>query len=142
MATNLCPICNDWTLETEHDLARGMCTPCSNRLGVVVMPPARRRAVPCRGCNGMKFVRAIPREISAWPAPYNADPLVSLMTVTYEDPERSGPLNARGGLGLLEVYVCKKCGLVEWYCGDVEQIPIGPRYMTEEIDYESETPYR
>lgn len=63
MATNLCPICNDWTLETEHDLARGMCTPCGNRLGVVVMPPARRRALPCRGCNGMKFVRAIPREI-------------------------------------------------------------------------------
>ncbi len=138
----LCPICRAKELDDDNDTARGMCTLCSNRLGVIVMPPARRRAIPCRGCNGMKFVRAIPREISAWPAPYNSDPLVSLMTVTYEDPEPGEPLNARGGLGLLEVYVCKKCGLVEWYCNDVERIPIGPRYMTEDIDYEPDKPYR
>lgn len=138
----LCPICRAAHLEEGNDAARGMCSQCSNRLGVIVMPPARRKAIPCRGCNGMKFVRAIPREISAWPATYSADPLVSLMSVTYEDPEPGEPLNARRGLGLLEVYVCKKCGLVEWYCNDVEHIPIGPRYMTEDIDYEPGDPYR
>jgi len=138
----LCPICRAAQLDEGTDTVRGMCPQCANRLGVVAMPPARRKAMPCRNCNSMKFVRAIPREISAWPAPYNSDPLVSLMTVTYEEPELGEPLNARGGLGLLEVYVCKKCGLVEWYCNDVERIPIGPRYMTEDIDYESDTPYR
>lgn len=138
----MCTVCRSWQLEDGPDLAREMCSPCANRVGVVAMPPARRKAIPCRGCNGMKFVRAIPRELSAASAPYSSDPLVSLMNVTYEQPALGEPLDARGGRGLLEVYVCKKCGLVEWYCNDVERIPIGPRYMTEDVDYESDAPYR
>ena len=47
-------------------------------------------------------------------------------------------------MGLLETYICKKCGFVEWYCIDTHNIPIGPHTMTEEIDYAArgDTPYR
>ena len=33
-----------------------------SELGVIEMPPMRRRASPCLKCNGQKFVRVIPRE--------------------------------------------------------------------------------
>lgn len=47
-------------------------------------------------------------------------------------------------MGLLEAYICRTCGAVEWYCVDVEKIPIHPHLMTEEIDYDADRagPYR
>lgn len=50
----------------------------------------------------------------------------------------------QAGVGLLETYICKKCGAVEWYCVDVEKIPVHPHLMSEEIDYakRGEGPYR
>jgi hypothetical protein len=51
-----------------------------------------------------------------------------------------GPEHARG---LLEMYVCRHCGFVEWYCLDPARLPIGPQYMTEIVEYESqERPFR
>lgn len=54
------------------------------------------------------------------------------------------PIDVGLGLGLLELYICKQCGLVEWFCIDPEHIPIEASYMTEEIDYEATStgPYR
>jgi len=85
----------------------------------------------------------MPREVTKRAAP---------MTVTfmYRAPtERmltslTTPIDVGLGLGLLEVYVCKQCGLVEWFCIDPEHIAIGPSYMTEELDYEATRsgPYR
>ena len=48
------------------------------------------------------------------------------------------------GLGLLETYICRWCGAVEWYCVDVERIPEHPHLMSEAIDYDGagDTPYR
>jgi hypothetical protein len=49
---------------------------------------------------------------------------------------------SRQGFGVFEAYICKKCGFVEWYCHAPEQIPIGPEYMTEDVDVEGDAPYR
>ena len=46
------------------------------------------------------------------------------------------------GRGLLENYICKGCGFIEWYCADPDKIPIGPEFMTDEIDYDQDAPYR
>jgi hypothetical protein len=46
------------------------------------------------------------------------------------------------GLGLLELFVCRGCGLVEWYCNDPENLPIGPMYATELVDVRPASPYR
>lgn len=55
------------------------------------------------------------------------------MTVTY-----AAPIEPRLGYGYLELYICRKCGLVEWICNDPERIPIGPGFMTEAIAYDRE----
>jgi hypothetical protein len=46
------------------------------------------------------------------------------------------------GHGVLETYVCAGCGFVEWYCQDPTSIPIGPEYMSDILDYATDTPYR
>ncbi|MGN6105742.1 MAG: hypothetical protein ACTHU0_11600 [Kofleriaceae bacterium] len=46
------------------------------------------------------------------------------------------------GHGVLEMYICARCGFIEWYCQDPESIPIGPEYMTEIIDHAPDEPYR
>lgn len=72
------------------------------------------------------------------------------MTVTYETQVHEGllavgaaPIDPSRGIGMLEQYICASCGAVDWYCRNPEAIPIGPRYMTEDVVYESSgTPYR
>jgi len=143
MSNPTCSFCTKRMLSSDRDRHLEMCEPCSAELGVMPLPPPRRPPVPCRCCKGQQFIRAIPREVTKRAAP---------MTVTfmYRGPtERmlsplTTPIDVGLGLGLLEVYVCKQCGLVEWFCIDPEHIAIGPSYMTEELDYEatSSGPYR
>jgi hypothetical protein len=46
------------------------------------------------------------------------------------------------GKGQLESYTCLACGYVEWWCPDPAEIPIGPEYMSELVDYTPGAPYR
>jgi hypothetical protein len=148
MAT--CHICKHREMTTPWEQSVDMCTECANTLGVMPMMPTRRPARPCDRCNGMSFIRAVPREIGPKVGADYGWQVVSPMTVTYEywyeerrSTREAAPLDTRKAYGFLEQYICKKCGFVEWYCNDPERIPIGPAYMTEEIDYgASDTPYR
>lgn len=53
-----------------------------------------------------------------------------------------GSPDPRDGLGLLEMVICRGCGLTDWYCIDPERIPIGPQYMTEQVSLDGVAPYR
>jgi hypothetical protein len=53
-----------------------------------------------------------------------------------------GPVPFDYGHGQLDAFICKKCGFVEWYCNDVDSIPIHAHLGTEDVDYEPDTPYR
>jgi hypothetical protein len=127
-----------------------VCFKCRDKLGIVGLPPSRRKAKPCAHCQGMKFVRVVPRELSAGGSDYVAREAAP-MTATIA-PEVSPKLIFSGnsvssaqvnqGVGRLEMYICQGCGFVEWFCQDPENIPIGTEYMSEAIDYSSETPYR
>lgn len=106
----------------------------------------------------MKFVRVIPRELSAIPRAPNSDYFhqqAAPMGLTIE-PQRpasghfvgdawrhdvSDPA-PKGARGIVETYVCTQCGFMEWYCPQPATIPIGPEYMADVVDYNAETPYR
>ena len=116
-----------------------LCVHCADAYGVIPMAPSRRPPRPCGQCNGMEFVRAIPRELARRTSP---------MAVTYQHEYQTvpiaGPLavDPRKPYGFLEMFICRKCGFVEWYCANPEHIPIGPQFMTEIVDYGSDSPYR
>jgi len=135
-------------IDTPWEHATTLCTACANAFGVMPMLPARRPARPCERCNGMQFVRAIPRELTAFGSE-RVNEVASPMPVTYQHEVKPGffgthavTIDSRKAYGYLELYICRKCGFIEWYCSDPSTIPLGPAYMTEAIDYESTEPYR
>lgn len=127
-----CAVCNRMLLPGSEG-QRSVCPECARDAGTIEMPPARRPATPCARCKHTKLVRVIPRELAAGAA--------GPMYAAYRfQPIRA--LDPREGHGVLEAYICKACGFVEWYCQAPEEIPIGPEYMTEEIDVDAGGPYR
>lgn len=121
-----CALCQRMLLPPEEN--RSVCVDCAQRSGAIVMPPPRRRTAPCSKCNHTKLVRVIPREVR--------DTSAGPMFATYPFPI------GLAGLGMFEVFICKQCGFAEWYCHAPEEIPIGPEYMTEEVDAGGDGPYR
>lgn len=45
-------------------------------------------------------------------------------------------------IGLVEAYICHKCGFTELYTRDAQSIPIGIEYGTELFDVGGDGPYR
>lgn len=141
-----CPVCKKHELRSAAERQTQLCASCADSLGVIPMPAPRRPKVPCSKCNGLSFVRAVPREVSPMVGNEYRQ-LASPMAVTFGGQHAGwlGGINAdpRRAFGLLEVYVCRGCGFVEWYCSDPEKIPIGPHFMTESLDYGAPAgPYR
>lgn len=144
-----CRVCEQ---ELYGRAVQRICPECTEKLGIVEMPPARRGARPCSVCNHMKFIRVIPREYSAYATKNGYVTSSAPMTLTRETGATdrlvfSGKqvpqtANRESGRGSLETYVCTKCGFVEWYCLDPDAIPIGPEFMSEVIDYEHPEPFR
>src|ERR1051326_4041891 len=120
-----CKICEIGELLDRLGARIGVCLDCRVALGIAEMPPARRRADPCAKCNGMKFVRVIPREYADYWTDTGTFPRGAPMALTREAhttkrfllPGRSvGSSPSVGEMrGVLETYVCKGCGFVEWY---------------------------
>lgn len=142
----MCKLCDRLEAETN-----GICTKCMDELGIIEMPPARRRSSPCLKCNGLKFIRVIPREHTIHATGDLNIPEVAPMTLT-QAPKIEHKLIGRGmnvrapsvvlGDGMLETYTCIACGYVEWWCENPTEISIGPEYMSELVDYSSDAPYR
>jgi hypothetical protein len=142
-----CRVCRAQIYFPKH-AGFDVCADCADKLGVVPMGPPRRPALPCQRCNGMKFIRVIPRELTTtFSGGQGAVPMK--LTIVPEVVDgilfgiRVGGPDPRRGSGALETYVCIGCGFVEWYCLDPESIPLGPEYMTELVDYDAgDGPYR
>jgi hypothetical protein len=121
-----------------------ICKDCAETLKIKKLPPPRRPARPCERCNGLTFVRSLPREYSGeYDNPY---PMTAAQSPTITNRffglgnsvNRADPR----GHGVLEIYTCVGCGFVEWYCQDPDQIPIGPEHLSDLVDYSPESPYR
>src|SRR5262245_56359737 len=114
MTARLCRICQRSGPHPYAPPSFDVCGACASRLGVIPMPPPRRPARPCDRCNGVRFIRAIPRELTATGGDYvqeQAAPMTLTIVPTVTDPLlRSGKdlevPNPWNGRGLLEVYVC------------------------------------
>lgn len=127
-----------------------LCTWCRKKLGLVAGSGTRPH-LPCQRCNHPEHVRSLARELTSSPGDSGQREAMP-MTVTMEPiatrtffrdrPNSVRPGEFERGLGILDMYVCRKCGLTEWYCRDPESIPIGDEYGTEVVSTEGETPYR
>jgi hypothetical protein len=143
-----CKLCGvDVTVDEE--VAMQACRVCADKIGLRPMPPPIRPARPCARCNGMKFVRVIPREHSTVRTGDGNSQVSAPMFLTHVAKGFRGwvfsgvhELEIERGFGMLEVYACWQCGAVEWYARDVQQIPIHPHFMTDVVDYDGEGPYR
>ena len=152
MTATKCPFCSKAQLESDDERAMQACRDCATTIGIIPMPPSRRPPTPCARCNHTTFIRVIPREHSSRRSGDGNAQISVPMYVTHTPTKYDGFFGKRveeveiekKGVGLLETYICKKCGFVEWYCIDTHNIPIGPHTMTEEIDYAArgDTPYR
>jgi hypothetical protein len=132
-SSTTCVVCGVIALTTTLEQARRTCDDCARLTGLIPLPPPRRPRRPCQRCNHDRLIRAIPRELSLLES---STPTSGPMFATYEIRSWARtvePIHPRSGFGILEIYICRQCGFVEWYCQDPERIPIGPEYMTEEV---------
>jgi hypothetical protein len=142
MESPMCPLCQREPLTAPEHHAQQACASCAAQIGIIPMPPRRRPRRPCVACNGSVFVRVLPREHTARGYGTLSVPISAPMYLTHEpqtSPRYSGgntveSLETRVGHGLVEAYVCRSCGRIEWYCPDAERIPIHPHLMTELVD--------
>ena len=52
------------------------------------------------------------------------------------------PPDPAQGWGLLEMFICRSCEAVEWYCHGAATLPIGPEYNTELVEIPTGGAYR
>jgi hypothetical protein len=134
-----------------HKIEDGeLCADCARKLGLT-SGDAVRRASPCAKCNHPELIRALVRELTSITGGPNVNRTTFPMAVTY-GPDVSSALwgkfksihgaDESAPFGILEMYVCARCGFTEWYCRDPKNIPIGPEFGTQMISVAGEAPYR
>lgn len=145
----ICPLCNKTKLITANDQELQACGPCAGMVGIIPLPPTRRPQAACMRCNGRQFMRVIPREHTSIVGRDLNKQVSAPMYVTHHATPRRGFFQPdpvvpthEPGYGLLETWICRKCGFVEWYCFDVEKIPAHPHLMSELVDFDTTGPYR
>jgi rubrerythrin len=142
MAT--CKFCENEVTDTV------LCNACRSKLGLVSGGGARSK-LPCQRCNHPEHVRALARELTTSPGQSGEREAVP-MSVTLEPianrtffmdrPDGVRPGTFTRVHGVLDMYVCRKCGFTEWYCRAPQSIPIGEEYGTEIVTSETDSPYR
>jgi hypothetical protein len=142
MIDERCPICRGPYLTNPDERSMRACRKCAATIGLIPMPPPRRPNRPCRQCNHTQILRVIPREHSSHKGQISAPMMLTHPPTTDDGSTIASPIEIRKGWGGLEAYVCRKCGAVEWYCIDADQIPVHPHLMTELIDVDGDDPYR
>jgi hypothetical protein len=148
--SNTCQLCKGARLGSDGERAMQACFRCARQIGLIPMPPSRRPLRPCARCNGLQFVRVIPREHTSARAGDRNTQISAPMCATYMPRVHRGIFSnstreleiETAGVGMFEIHICRKCGAAEWTCLDVERIQAHPHLMTEYVDIEGEGPYR
>jgi hypothetical protein len=145
MSSTICKGCGNLIDKVRQAAERTLCGTCAVQLGLVNGGDPARPDLPCARCNHTIFIRAQMRELTTSPERYSVREAVP-MAVTYTP--RMYPGGSLSGVepsspyGILEMYVCAKCGFTEWYCRNPHEIPIAEEYGTEKVDVSHVTPYR
>lgn len=140
--SELCILCRANELTGGVERQTRVCDACRASTGLVPLPKSTRPAVPCMRCSGLQLVRVVPRELTAGGHDH-VHQLAAPMMLTYavQAEQRmvfrgnnvKAPAASRG-YGVLEAYVCRACGFVEWYCQRPEELPIGAAYNSELVE--------
>jgi DNA-directed RNA polymerase subunit RPC12/RpoP len=133
----------------RQSLSQGeLCGDCQRKLGLTSGGPVRR-ALPCARCNHPELIRALVREFASGGEYTSATvPMAVTYGTVVETSFWTGDVTGTRGVnehrpfGVLEMYVCTRCGFTEWYCRNPSEIPIGPQFGTEKIDVRGDAPYR
>ena len=136
----------------EKPALGALCTACNTALGIVTEPGLGRPPRPCGRCSGTLFIRAQPREhtrMAGEHGPQASYPMAVTHAVVLSRAFFSGEVtgtrfaDASAAFGILDMYVCRACGLTEWYCRDPQNIPITPECATELVEVApSDGPFR
>ncbi len=78
----------------------------------------------CPVCAHNELIQAAPVEFGP------GAPLV--LSVTHEKSRWAGS-DPRAPLGVMNIWVCRRCGFVQWFAFEPEKIPIGEEYCTRLI---------
>lgn len=132
MAADKCRLCATKALSTESERAMECCASCATVAGVRPLPKSNRARTPCGRCHAKQLIRAVPLTHAA---PMYVTTPGTLVRKALGEPNRMA-------YGLIEMYVCRSCGFVEWYCVDPGSIPVDPLTMTEMIESDDQGPYR
>jgi len=143
------------TVSVSQDAPK-LCTECAKKTGLAYPLPSRRGAWPCMRCGHRVLVRAQVRERSVDDGRDTASLVPAPLAITYArgqefDPNAgvfslakrpsASPETSRS-FGVLDAYVCRACGYVEWYAQEPENIPIGALYGTALVEIPGEGVYR
>jgi hypothetical protein len=93
----------------------------------------------CPLCGHHEVIESVANEFGS------GDYSASQMAVTHKHMEGGGPVGKRRDLpvGRLMLYVCRKCGYVQWFADMPESIPIGEKFQTRLIQgIPSQGPFR
>jgi hypothetical protein len=126
-----------------------ICESCRASLGLVAGGGVRPQ-LPCQRCNHPELVRALAREFTTSPGEYGVRESRPMAVTAEPVPEHTFFAGRPKGVhvevdqyrGILEMYICRKCGFTEWYCRDPRSIPIGAEYGTEKLGGDPTGPYR
>ncbi|HZS37630.1 MAG TPA: hypothetical protein VFF06_12425 [Polyangia bacterium] len=129
----------------EWERANRICLSCRGSFGLSTLaPPPVRPPRPCARCGHTVLVRALLRErVGEWArlSPAGVSYACRRESSFWTGKHASAP-DSDAPLGVLDAFVCRGCGFVEWYARDPAAIPIGPEYGTELVDVGTQAPYR
>lgn len=140
---------------SDHEV--GIHQSCMQRFGLQARPPSRRLPVGCARCEHPILIRCLVRERGAQvEGSQGAYAYLAPLQVTFarevktsvgffwaetRTQELASP-DFRRPVGMLETYVCQRCGFTEWFTVEPEKLPIGPEYGTVVLDATPASPYR
>jgi hypothetical protein len=139
-----CTVCDKRELWRDDDFNTGVCSVCRAHFGLRHQRVASPRPpLPCQRCNHTVLVRCQVRERAARGDEPMSEYLAPL-AVTFRRQQRTSFWSGRTKVrdipdlaspaGMLEAFVCRRCGFVDWYAQSPEDIPIGVEFGTELID--------
>lgn len=139
----MCGSDDSWT-----ELQDGVCSECRSRGAIPRRGEPSRPRIPCARCNHTTLVRARLREHSSSGGDHShAVPAPLAVTFGFEQKDgwflgRRAELKLDEPIGLIEAYVCQRCGFTELYTSRPGDIPIGEAYATELFEVGGEGPFR
>jgi hypothetical protein len=144
MIQTICESCGG-AITIADATAPALCATCAKTAGLAYPHASARPAVPCARCQHRQLLRIMPRERTTQsggntnmeqPVPMaltyargtEIKSLLDWTKVPSASPDLAHPF------GILEAWVCRRCGFVEWYAQQPEQIPVGALFGTQVVD--------